>query len=48
MLSELLMLRLFDDLATMTSYLTKFLWDMAKFPTKQPLKNITDQITKVI
>lgn len=31
---------------TMTSYLTKFQWDMAKFPTKQPLKNITDQITK--
>ena len=28
-------------------YLTKFQWDMAKFPTKQPLKNIADQIAKV-
>lgn len=32
--------------ATMMGYLTKFQWDMAKFPTKQPLKNIADQIAK--
>lgn len=30
------------------SYLTKFEWDMAKYPIKQPLKNISEGLAKVI
>lgn len=30
------------------SYLTRFEWDMAKYPIKQPLKNISEALAKVI
>ncbi|XP_075057537.1 V-type proton ATPase subunit C 2 [Mixophyes fleayi] len=30
----------------LVSYLSRFEWDMAKYPVKQPLKNITDSLTK--
>lgn len=30
------------------TYLTKFQWDSAKYPTKQPLKNLTEIISKQI
>ncbi|KFO95890.1 V-type proton ATPase subunit C 2 [Calypte anna] len=30
------------------SYLTRFEWDMAKYPTKQPLKNISDALAKQV
>jgi len=33
------------DLAT---YLTKFQWDMAKYPIKQSLKNLSDMIAKQV
>ena len=33
------------DLAT---YITRFQWDMAKYPTKQSLKNISDIISKQV
>ena len=33
-----------QDLAT---YLTRFHWDMAKYPIKQSLKNLTDIISKL-
>lgn len=29
------------------SYLTRFEWDMAKYPIKQPLKNILEALSKV-
>lgn len=30
------------------SYLTKFEWDMAKYPIKQPLKNVSEALAKVM
>lgn len=33
------------DLAT---YLTRFQWDMAKYPIKQSLKNLSDMIAKQV
>ena len=33
------------DLAT---YMTKFQWDMAKYPIKQSLKNLSDMIAKQV
>ncbi|NXS53705.1 VATC2 ATPase, partial [Brachypteracias leptosomus] len=30
------------------SYLTRFEWDMAKYPIKQPLKNISEALTKQV
>ncbi|NXX92772.1 VATC2 ATPase, partial [Centropus bengalensis] len=30
------------------SYLTRFEWDMAKYPIKQPLKNISETLTKQV
>ncbi|KAM5164369.1 V-type proton ATPase subunit C 2 [Mantella aurantiaca] len=30
----------------LVSYLSRFEWDMAKYPIKQPLKNITDSLSK--
>lgn len=33
-------------LVDLQSYLMRFQWDMAKFPINQPLKSITDQISK--
>lgn len=32
---------------TLPQYLTKFQWDLAKYPIKQSLKNICDIISKV-
>lgn len=32
---------------TLPQYLTKFQWDLAKYPIKQSLKNISDIISKV-
>lgn len=34
-----------DDLP---SYVTKFQWDMAKYPIKQSLKNIADIVSKQV
>jgi len=33
---------------SLPQYLTKFQWDLAKYPIKQSLKNISDIISKVI
>ena len=30
----------------LSAYLTKFAWDMAKYPIKQSLRNLTDIISK--
>ena len=30
------------------SYLTRFEWDMAKYPIKQPLKNISEALAKQV
>jgi len=32
---------------SLPQYLTKFQWDLAKYPIKQSLKNISDIISKV-
>ncbi|XP_022096398.1 V-type proton ATPase subunit C 1-A-like [Acanthaster planci] len=32
----------------LTSYVTRFQWDLAKYPIKQPLKNITEIISKQV
>ncbi|NXU48835.1 VATC2 ATPase, partial [Turnix velox] len=32
----------------LVSYLTRFEWDMAKYPIKQPLKNISEALTKQV
>lgn len=34
-----------DDL---TTYITRFQWDLAKYPTKQSLRNIADIISKQV
>lgn len=43
-------LKLADDLyflaADLATYITRFQWDMAKYPTKQSLRNIADIISK--
>ena len=31
----------------LTAYITRFQWDLAKYPIKQPLKNIAEIISKV-
>ncbi len=32
----------------LTSYITRFQWDLAKYPIKQPLKNIAEIISKQV
>lgn len=40
-------LHLFAFAVDLISYLTRFEWDMAKYPIKQPLKNISEALAKV-
>lgn len=40
-------MRLFAFSVDLISYLTRFEWDMAKYPIKQPLKNISEALAKV-
>uniref|UniRef100_A0A8C5X525 V-type proton ATPase subunit C n=1 Tax=Malurus cyaneus samueli TaxID=2593467 RepID=A0A8C5X525_9PASS len=39
---------LFDFMIDLISYLTRFEWDMAKYPIKQPLKNISEALAKQV
>ena len=40
-------MHLFVFSVDLISYLTRFEWDMAKYPIKQPLKNISEALAKV-
>lgn len=40
-------MHLFAFSVDLISYLTRFEWDMAKYPIKQPLKNISEALAKV-
>lgn len=41
------LMHLFAFSVDLISYLTRFEWDMAKYPIKQPLKNISEALSKV-
>lgn len=40
--------RIIYYIADLTTYITRFQWDMAKYPIKQSLRNIADIISKQI
>lgn len=40
--------RLLPFLADLPSYITRFQWDIAKYPIKQSLRNIADIISKQV
>lgn len=37
-----------ESLADLSQYITRFQWDMAKYPIKQSLRNIADIISKQV
>lgn len=45
---RLLLNRFVTLLADLPSYLTRFQWDIAKYPIKQSLRNIADIISKQV
>lgn len=41
------LIKFFKILVDLVTYITRFQWDMAKYPIKQSLKNISEIIAKV-